>query len=105
MTSSMRRRAWPMRWRQSADQLGRPGDAVGEAVDVDVGALQLAQDGVELVERLGVAGFGCRMLIRVPSASGSTRLRSEPAASCEVITSPTATSAGIANDPPVGGRW
>ena len=34
------------------DQLGGPGDTVGEAVDVDVGALELAQDAVELVQGL-----------------------------------------------------
>src|SRR5688572_18709075 len=41
------------------DQLSRAGDAVSEAIDVDIGALELPQDLVELVECLGVAQTTC----------------------------------------------
>ena len=36
------------------DQLRRPSDAVGKAVHVDVAAFELTQDGIELLEGLGV---------------------------------------------------
>ena len=39
------------------DQFGRPRDTLGEMVDVDVGALELAEDGIEFAERGGVAGL------------------------------------------------
>ena len=57
MTSSMRRRAAPMRRRHTAMSSDGPRHPIGQAVDVDVAALQLAQDDVELVEGLGVAGL------------------------------------------------
>ena len=55
MTSSMRRRAAPMRWRQMAISSVARSDAFCEAIDVDVAAFELAQDGIELLESLGVA--------------------------------------------------
>jgi hypothetical protein len=32
-------------------------DALGEQVDVDIGVLELGQDGLELLQRLGVTGL------------------------------------------------
>ena len=60
ITSSMRSRAVAIRSRHSAISSAAPGDPVGEPVDVDVGALELAQDGVELAQRLGVSGWVVR---------------------------------------------
>ena len=42
------------------DQFRRPGDPLGEMVDVDVGTLEFAQDAVEFGEGGRVAGLGGR---------------------------------------------
>src|SRR6185295_20328667 len=71
-----------------ADEVGSALDTGSQHVDVDVGAFQLAEDGLELSKRRGVPG--CHWFGHVDVSS--TRLRAVPVANVVVIVSPGATS-------------
>ncbi len=105
-TCSMCSRAGADAVTAEADQHARPLHPVGQVVDVDRLAFQLAQDLLELGHRVGVAdvvhvGVGGHRSSSC-SLAASTRLRMSPPAVRVTSSSPAATSPGLRDEPAVG---
>src|SRR5690606_32566857 len=87
------------------DQLGGSGGPLGESIDVDVGALERAQDRVELVQRPGVAELVGRALFVGGFAHvSSIRLLRCPSATWVVMVSPAVTSPADRTTRPAASR-